>query len=131
MATPPSKTNNNFYASSACDPAAMQYVSDMTNFALPKLPEIKAVHAYAFDALSKEVDLFQRTLTPDSELGISVFGADNIIHVRAIRQSGQMVVFEGVDNQGRVARLIQHYTQVNLQMIAVDKIEDQAKRIGF
>lgn len=97
----------------------------------PRLPQIKAPHEYAFDALSREVSKFQGTLSPETEVGISVSGADNVIHVRAIRQSGQMVVFEGMDNQNRTARLIQHFTQVNLQMIAVAKLDEQAKRIGF
>lgn len=104
----------------------------MSNFpSMPTMPTIKPIHEYAFDALSREVEKFQRTLSMDHELGISVFGADNVIHVSGIRHAGQMVVFEGRDNQGRVARLIQHYTQVNLQMIAVDKLNEQANRIGF
>ena len=96
-----------------------------------RVADIKSVPEYAFDALSLEVDKFQATMSADLELGISVSGADNVIHVRAIRKSGQMVVFEGVDIQGRTARLIQHYTQVNLQMVAVPKLDEQAKRIGF
>jgi hypothetical protein len=42
-----------------------------------------------------------------------------------------MIVFEGVDIQNRVARLIQHYSQTNLQMVAVGKLAEQANRIGF
>jgi len=103
----------------------------MNSFQMPTLPNIKSIPEQAFDALSNEVEKFQRTLSTDFELGVSVFGADNVIHVRGIRRSGQMIIFEGVDSQNRVARLIQHYTQVNLQMVAVGKLAEQANRIGF
>lgn len=42
-----------------------------------------------------------------------------------------MFVFSGFDNFGRTARLIQHFTQVNVQMVAVDKLNETASRIGF
>lgn len=32
-----------------------------------------------------------------------------------------MIVFTGTDSEDREARLIQHYTQINVQMIAVKK----------
>jgi hypothetical protein len=103
----------------------------MRDLIAPHIPRIEPTWVYAFEALSKEVATFQDSLSPDSEVGISVNGADNVIHVSAIRRSGQMVVFEGVDSHGRAARLIQHYSQVNVQMIAVDAVKAQAQRIGF
>jgi hypothetical protein len=98
---------------------------------IPPLPRIEPPFVYAFEAMSKEVARFQNRLPADQEIGITVSGADNVIHVSAIRRSGQMVVFEGLDNQGRKAQLIQHYTQVNVQVIAVDALHETANRIGF
>lgn len=98
---------------------------------MPTMPVVKSVPEYAYEALARQVADFQDNLTPDQEVGISVSGSDSVVHVRSIRQAGQMVVFDGVDNQSRPARLIQHYTQVNVQMIAVDKLHERANRIGF
>lgn len=42
-----------------------------------------------------------------------------------------MVVFDGVDGEGRQALIIQHYTQVRVPMIAVNKLQAEAKSIGF
>jgi hypothetical protein len=36
-----------------------------------------------------------------------------------------------VDEQDRQARIIQHYTQIRVQMVAVKKLGQQATRIGF
>ncbi len=65
---------------------------------MPPLPQIKSVPEYAFDALAGQVTDFQGGLTPDQEVGISVSGSDSVVHVQTIRQAGQMIVFDGVDN---------------------------------
>lgn len=95
------------------------------------LPEIKSIPEYAFDALVKEMRRFQDRLNDDVEVGIVANGAGLVIHVNSLRFSSQMIVFDGTDGEGRDARLIQHYTQVNVQMIAVPKLEDEPRRIGF
>lgn len=100
---------------------------------IPRIPniEIKSVPEYAFEALTKEIKRFQKGLSADMEVGIAANGAGLTIHVESVRMSGQMVVFDGVDGEGRQARLIQHYTQVSVQMIAVNKLQAEARRIGF
>lgn len=97
----------------------------------PYIPRVETPQVYAFEHLQKEVSKFQDELPDDCEVGISVNGADNVIHVHEIRRTGQMFVFSGFDNFGRTARLIQHFTQVNVQMVAVDKLNETASRIGF
>lgn len=96
-----------------------------------RMPIVKSIPEVAWEALQREVAEFQSLLTSDQEVGVVVNGATSVIHVSTLRRSGQMVVFDGVDNAGRTARLIQHFSQVNVQMIAVDAIAEQARRIGF
>ncbi len=95
------------------------------------LPEIKSIAEYAYDALLGEIKRFSGQLPDDMELGIVSNGGGLIIHIEKLYQSGQMVVFIGSDGEGRQARLIQHYTQANVQMIAVKKLDAEARRIGF
>jgi hypothetical protein len=101
------------------------------NFRIPSLPEIKSIPEYAYDALVREIERFQGALTDEMEVGIIANGAGLTIHVDSLRFSGQMIVFSGVDGEGRQARLIQHYTQANVQMIAVQKLSQEPRRIGF
>lgn len=98
---------------------------------IPKIPEIKSISEYAFDALVEEMSRFQSALADDVEVGIITNGAGQVIHVRQIRMRGQVVVFDGTDSDGRDARLIQHYTQVNVHMVAAKKLEAKPYRIGF
>ncbi|MCD2324757.1 hypothetical protein LQ953_12100 [Sphingomonas sp. IC-56] len=101
------------------------------DFSIPEVPRLKSIPEHAFDALVLEIDRFQQRLTGEQEVGVVANGAGLIIHVGQLRFSGQMIVFDGVDGDGREARLIQHYTQANVQMIAVQKLADQPRRIGF
>jgi hypothetical protein len=96
-----------------------------------QLPEIKSIPEMSFDSLAKEIDRFQMLLPADMEVGIFANGAGLPLHVETVRMSGQMVVFDGVDGEGRQARIIQHYTQVGVQMVGVNKLEAKARRIGF
>ena len=98
---------------------------------MPYIPEIKSIPEHAFDALVAEMKRFESRLSDETELGIVANGAGLTIHVETLRFSGQMVVFDGVDGDGRASRLIQHYTQVNVQMVAVAKQQEQPRRIGF
>ena len=97
-------------------------------FTMPEIPEMKSIPEHAFDALVEEMRRFQNKLQDDVEVGIVANGAGLVIHVNSLRFSSQMIVF---DSEGRDARLIQHYTQVNVQMIAVPKLEEEPRRIGF
>ncbi|KQV62702.1 MULTISPECIES: hypothetical protein [unclassified Caulobacter] len=96
-----------------------------------QVPVLKSIPEYAFDALVEEMKRFQTRLSDETELGIVANGPGLTIHVDDLRLSGQMVVFDGVDSEGRAARLIQHYTQVNVQMVAVPKQQEKPRRIGF
>lgn len=96
-----------------------------------QLPEIKSIPEMSFDSLAKEIKRFQDALPNDMEVGIFANSVGLPLHVESVRKSGQMVVFDGVDGEGRQARIIQHYTQVSVQMVAVKKLEAEARRIGF
>lgn len=92
---------------------------------------LKSIPEFAYEALVEQIREFQDQLPEDRELGFIANGGGVLIHPSTVRLWGQMIVFEGVDESGRRARLIQHYTQANVIMLAVEAVEDQARRIGF
>lgn len=96
-----------------------------------EMPVIKSIPEMAFESMVEEIRRFQETLAGDMELGIVANGAGLTIHVESVRLSGHMIVFTGADVYAREACLIQHYTQINVQMIAVPKQQAEARRIGF
>lgn len=92
---------------------------------IPSVPEV------AFEQLLKAMEDFQSNLSAEMEVGIVANGAGLILHVETVGRKGHMVAFNGTDSEGRVSALIQHYTQVNVQMVAVPKLDASARRIGF
>lgn len=92
---------------------------------------LRSVPEQAFDALVREIKAFQAELTEHTEVGIVANGAGLTIHVHKLRLSDHIVVFTDKDHEGRAARLLQHYTQINVQMVAAPKLEAEPQRIGF
>jgi hypothetical protein len=95
------------------------------------VPQVKSIPVRSFRSLINEIKRFQACLSSETEVGIFANGAGLPLHVESVRRSGQMLIFEGVDSNGRQARIIQHYTQVSIQVVAVTKLQQEARRIGF
>jgi hypothetical protein len=95
------------------------------------IPIPKSIPEYAYDALVAEIRRFQDGLPDDMEMAIVANGAGLAIHPETMRLSDHMVVFDGIDGSGRQARLIQHYSQINVQLLAVEKLDARARRMGF
>jgi hypothetical protein len=93
--------------------------------------EIKSPGEYAFEELVAQIRAFQESIAEDMEIGVDATGGGRTLHVESLQIKGQLVVFEGVDDEGREARLIQHYTQLGVQVISVKKLDKEARRIGF
>lgn len=98
---------------------------------MTSLPEIKTPPEAALEALLEQIKEFQEGLPDDMEVGIIANGGVLTLHVESIIPNWQIISFDGSDSEGRRARLIQHYTQINVQMVAVPKLTDEARRIGF
>lgn len=96
-----------------------------------QFPHIKQPQEHAFDRLRDHMTEFEAQLPAKQEVGIMVAGGGSVLHVATITRSGQLFVFSGQDENGRTASLVQHYTQVNVLTVAVDKLLDKPHRIGF
>lgn len=97
----------------------------------PHIPVMKSIPEQSFEDLVEEIHRFQSRLSDEMELGIVANGAGLTIHVDRLQRSGQMIIFSGTVSDGYEARLIQHYTQINVQMVAVPKLDESPRRIGF
>lgn len=98
---------------------------------MPRIEMPKPIPEQAYEALIRQLRKFQKGLSEEMELGIVVGGAGGLIHVDSVRFGGHVIAFCGVDAEGREARLIQHYSQLNVLMVAVPKLALQPRRIGF
>jgi hypothetical protein len=89
---------------------------------------------YALERVTPLIQSFQASIGDDVEVGISVVGSGSAapFRLRAINVSDpDILIFDGVDDNGNVVQLLQHYSQMALMLVAVPKLEERPFRIGF
>lgn len=97
-----------------------------------KLSDENAASKHTFTALINAVRTFELSLDHMHEIG-AYFVSDaggRTFHVRRIGQSGSLIIFEGMFD-GHPIHLVKHYTQVNIALTALPKINTEPARIGF
>ena len=102
---------------------------------LEKSMEIKENPAkWTFRVLTEYIKNFETTLDQEHEIGARLvsFGRDIMFHIRDISYYyPNMITFYGINENGENVQLIQNYTQLSVLLIAVKRIEEKARRIGF
>ena len=77
---------------------------------------------------------FEKKLGPDHEVGgrfVEGPGSETL-HIANVASWGpDMILFMGELPDGRRFELMQHYSQVSMLLVAVPKMKDQPRRIGF
>jgi len=77
---------------------------------------------------------FEKNLSKDHELGGRFVGgpSNEPLHITNVASWGpDMIVFMGQLPDGKKFELLQHYSQVSVLLVAVPKMKDEPRRIGF
>lgn len=110
------------------------------DLSIPKLPDLAAVMkdknnpaGYMLERLSKLIAAFQHGLSEDVEIAMLVAGAGTIpFRLRGVRVSNpDILIFNGIDEDGNPVQLVQHHSQMSVMLTAVPKLEETPYRIGF
>lgn len=94
----------------------------------------RTLSRHAFEAFGSQVSQFEAVIDRDSELGITIPGANDSVHIylRNFALVGfEFICFMGLDTKGRNVRLIQYITQMNVMLVEVPKFGAVAFRIGM
>lgn len=90
---------------------------------------------WAFVRLSKLIEDFEKGIDKDEEVGARLVGlpGDGTMQIEDLGfWEPDLILFLGKNADGKVVRLVQHYTQINVLLNAVKKPEErEARRIGF
>jgi hypothetical protein len=90
--------------------------------------------AWMHQRVVQQIMEFEKNLGEDQEIGGRfVQGPGNEpLHISNVASWGpDMILFMGQYPDGRKFELIQHYSQVNVLLVAVPKMRDEPRRIGF
>jgi hypothetical protein len=90
--------------------------------------------AWMHERIVHQIMEFEKNLGPDHEIGGRfVEGPSNEpLHIQNVASWGpDMVMFMGEFPDGRRFELLQHYSQVSMLLVAVPKMREEPRRIGF
>jgi hypothetical protein len=86
------------------------------------------------ERLVNQIVAFEKGLDADHEVGGRFVQGPNAepVHIENVASWGpDMIVFVGQYPDGRKYELIQHYSQVNLFLVAMPTVTEEPRRIGF
>ena len=89
---------------------------------------------WMYERLARTIRQFEEGLDPEHEVGAKLvsFGPDVVFHIDDIGYWGpDMIVFHGCDARGHRVQLLQHVSQLNVLLVALEKTQDEARRIGL
>ena len=106
----------------------------------PKFPELELPlsqtnpAAWTYERLGEYIKDFESELDADHEIGARLvsFGQSVTFHIQNVGYYGPDIIsFDGIDSNGQKVQLIQHMSQLSVLLVAMTKLEDEPKRIGF
>lgn len=90
--------------------------------------------AWMHQRIVRQIVEFEQHLGDSHELGGRFVEGpgDEALHITNVASWGpDMILFMGQYTDGRRFELIQHYSQVSVLLVAVPKLKDEPRRIGF
>lgn len=105
-------------------------------FATPiHMPESTSNPArWTYTRLAEYIQDFESHLDEDHEIGARLvsFGSTVIFHIQTIGYYGpDIITFDGVNDDGEVVKLIQNISQLSVLLVAMKKLHEKPRRIGF
>ncbi len=102
---------------------------------IPKLPVSTINPAeWTYERLGEYIQNFEKDLDEEHEIGARLvsFGQTVTFHIESVGYYGpDIITFYGINERGERIQLIQNISQLSVLLIAVKKLEDKPKRIGF
>jgi hypothetical protein len=86
------------------------------------------------ERLVNQIVEFEKGLDADHEVGGRFVEGPNAeaLHIENMASWGpDMIIFQGKYSDGRKFELIQHFSQVSMFLVAIRKMEEAPRRIGF
>lgn len=101
---------------------------------LPEIPLYKSNPAkWTYQILVENIKDFENQLDSDHEIGARLVSFNNtVFYIQSLGyHEPEVLMFYGINDKGENIQLIQHVSQLNVLLVALKKIGNEAKRIGF
>ncbi|MXW50233.1 MAG: hypothetical protein F4X81_09490 [Gammaproteobacteria bacterium] len=82
----------------------------------------------------RSINSFEEQLDQEHEVGARLvnFGLEMTFHIEDVGYWGpDIITFYGMDQEGNNVELLQHISQLSVLLVALKKVRDEPRRIGF
>jgi hypothetical protein len=89
---------------------------------------------WTYDRLTEYICEFEKSLDENHEIGARLvsFGNSVVFHIDDMGYYGpDIITFYGVDSSGQKVQLIQNTSQLSILLVAMKKLGERPRRIGF
>ena len=89
---------------------------------------------WMYTRLGEYIQDFEDELDEEHEIGARLvsFGQEVIFHIENVGYYGPDIIsFDGISDKGEKVQLIQHISQLSVLLVAMKKLKDEPRRIGF
>lgn len=111
---------------------AVRRVSPITEVQLPDSATNPA--RWTHKRLATYIQDFESNLDNEHEIGARLvsFGSVVTFHIQGIGYYGpDIITFDGLNDAGEAVKLIQNISQLSVLLVAMKKLEEKPRRIGF
>lgn len=108
------------------------------NFEIPRMHQphesITNPARWTYKRLGEYIKDFEEKLDQEHEIGARLvsFGHSVVFHIENVGYYGPDIIsFDGVNDKNERVQLIQHVSQLSVLLVAVQKLDEKPRRIGF
>ena len=86
------------------------------------------------ERIVRSIDDFEKKLDQDHEIGARLvnFGSNTTFHIEDVGYWGpDIIIFYGKAQDGNSVELLQHISQLSVLLVALKKVHEEPRRIGF
>jgi hypothetical protein len=124
-----------------------EFMKNLNNIPMPNIvsqlaatvqvrPDVSRLNPaeWAYNRLVEYIKEFEKGLDEEHEIGARLvsFGSNFTFHIQDMGYYGpDIITFYGQDDKGQDVQLIQNISQLNVLLIALKKLQDKPRRLGF
>ena len=89
---------------------------------------------WMYERVIRSINAFEEKLDQDHEVGASLvsFGSEMTFHIEGVGYwEPDMITFTGRVQDGKSVKLLQHISQLSVLLVALKKVHEEPRRIGF
>lgn len=105
------------------------------NIEIPRIPDhFNNPAKWTYMRLGEYIKDFENDLDNEHEIGARLvsFGQAIIFHIESVGYHGPDIInFDGINEKGERVQLIQNISQLSVLLVAMKKLKDKPRRIGF